>query len=49
MSGDEDLALAIAIEVSDNRRRQALGLVFDGIIVGGMEPRLLEGEITSVL
>lgn len=49
VSGDEDFLLAVAVEIGDDRRREALGFVLDGVVVGEVHPCLTEGEVAFVL
>jgi hypothetical protein len=34
VGGDEDFFLAITVQVGDDRRREALSLVFDRVLIG---------------
>lgn len=49
VSGDEDFLLAVAVKIGDDRRREALGFVLDGVVVGEVHPCLTEGEVAFVL
>lgn len=49
MSGDEDFALAVAVEIGNDRRRETLAFELDRVLVGEMHPRLSEGEIALML
>ena len=45
VGGEEDLGLAVTVEVGDEGRGQAVGLVLDGeVLVGEVVPGLVEGE-----
>lgn len=47
---EEDLWLAVAVEVGDERWGQAVGLVLDGeVLVGEVVPGLPEGEVALVV
>lgn len=50
VGGEEDLGPAVAVEVGDEGRREAVGVVRDGVaVVGEMVPCLAEGEVALVL
>ena len=49
MSSDEDFFLSVAVKIGNNRRGKTVGLVFDWIIVGQMEPCLSKREVSFVL
>lgn len=50
VGGEEDLGPAVAVEVGDEGRREAVGVVLDGVaVVGEMVPCLAEGEVALVL
>lgn len=50
VGGEEDLGLAVAVEVGDEGRGQAVGLVLDGeVLVGEVVPGLAEGEVALVV
>lgn len=50
VGGEEDLGLAVAVEVGDERRGQAVGLVLDGeVLVGEVVPGLPEGEVALMV
>lgn len=49
VSGHKNLFLAIAIEIGNKGRREALSFVFDWVFFRKMKPRLLEREITLML
>ena len=50
VGGEEDLGLAVTVEVGDEGRGQAVGLVLDGeVLVGEVVPGLAEGEVALVV
>lgn len=50
VGGEEDLGLAVAVEVGDEGWGQAVGLVLDGeVLVGEVVPGLVEGEVALVV
>ena len=50
VGGEEDLGLAVAVEVGDEGWGQAVGLVLDGeVLVGEVVPGLAEGEVALVV
>lgn len=50
VGGEQDLGPAVAVEVGDERRRQAVGVVLDRVpVVREVVPGLPEGEVALVL
>lgn len=50
VGGEEDLGLAVAVEVRDEGRGEAVSLVLDGeVLVGEVVPGLAEGEVALVV
>ena len=47
--GYKDFSLAIAVDISHNRRQQTFALELNQVLIGEMHPRLMEGEITLML
>lgn len=49
VGGHENFFLAVTVEIGDDRRRETVGFVLDGVVIGEMHPCLSEREITLVL
>ena len=49
VGGDENFSLAIAIEISDDRRRQTFALELNWVLIREVHPGLSEGKITLML